>query len=67
MSPSLPALDFDGLKYVVGESTAEFTASDNGPHRFPRNVVSFGGKVCPVTSMRIRTDGLSGGYRLVRG
>jgi hypothetical protein len=58
--PSLPALHVDGLKYVVGASRAEFTASNDEPHGFARNVVSFEGKVFAVTAMSVRAEDLSG-------
>jgi hypothetical protein len=64
MSASLADLHVDGLKYVVGRPTAEFTASENGRHGFARNAVSFGGEVFPVTGMNLRADGRSGGYSL---
>jgi hypothetical protein len=64
MSASLPALHLEGLKYVVGESGAEFAASDNGPQGFGGNVVSFDGKVFAVNRMSLRADDLSGGYDL---
>jgi hypothetical protein len=64
MSGSLPTLHVEGLKYVVIESSAEFTASDNGRHGFARNVVSLDGKVFVVTGMSLRARHLSGEYRL---